>query len=66
MMKERYKPDMADEIVDYAKALPFECQEQILAVAKGMDFAARCVLRQMKAEKAAEPVFEANAVPAGV
>jgi hypothetical protein len=40
-----------DKIHDFTKALPDECQENVLAYARGMDTAVRLMERKNKAEK---------------
>jgi hypothetical protein len=65
MLNDQYRKDLAVEIAEYTKELPFECQELILTVAKSMDFAVRCAARQVKPDRTAETVCGAKIVPAG-
>lgn len=37
---------LADEIIDNASMLPIECQDMLLAIAKGMRFTRSCIEKQ--------------------
>ncbi len=46
MSKQMNNISIVDEIIENASELPLECQEWLLAIAKGMVFAKNCLEKQ--------------------
>lgn len=44
-----------NEIIENAKELPLECQEQILDVVRGMVFTKKCMEKKMESEETQNP-----------